>query len=664
MKLISIVGIAVLVLVLMAGASSATVTVTPATDGSSIPADNYSSGLYTTLAGPIIAEGTTAEIGSGTTIILNAPSGFMFNTASSVIATVTAGNLQLGTTNANKASTETATVTNTTITTNVYSKSTGSGASTIRWTGIQVRPTAGTPLASGNINKTGTSIYTASNTNYGTLTEVAGAPSKLVFTSSPVTVTAGVASSSITVQRQDQYNNPNTTGAARTVTLSSDSTGTVTFNPTSLTIGSGSSSATFTYTDTKAGTPTITASSTSPTTITSATQQETVNNPVPTTTSISPSSKTVGDAQFTMNVTGTNFVSGSVVQFNGASRTTTYLNSTALSATIPATDMATAGTSSITVFNPTPGGGTSTGQTFTVNKATPTITFGTAPTPTYLGGNFTVSATTNNTDNGTVTYSYVSGPCAFVSGSNFSSSGAGTCVVQASGVVTTNFTAASAQQSVTIAKATPTLWVSNSPVTYNGAAQSANFSASVGGIASNVLYNSSSTVPSSAGNYTVTANFAPTDSTNYSNLTNAAAGNFIINKATPILSVNNSPVTYTGSAQSATVSSGSVTGTVSNILTGGAASQTNAGTYAVTANFASTDSNYNSTTNAAAGNFIINKATPTLSVTNSPVNYTGSAQSATVSSSYSINEGDTLYIDVNYTDLDSDPGTFDDNATQ
>jgi hypothetical protein len=44
-----------------------------------------------------------------------------------------------------------------------------------------------------------------------------------------------------------------------------------------LSIAPGSSSATFTYTDTQAGTPTITAASTSPTTITSATQVETVN---------------------------------------------------------------------------------------------------------------------------------------------------------------------------------------------------------------------------------------------------------------------------------------------------------------------------------------------------------------------------------------------------
>src|SRR5438034_1288015 len=44
-----------------------------------------------------------------------------------------------------------------------------------------------------------------------------------------------------------------------------------------LTIANGSSSVSFTYTDTQAGTPTLTAASTAPTTITSATQVETVN---------------------------------------------------------------------------------------------------------------------------------------------------------------------------------------------------------------------------------------------------------------------------------------------------------------------------------------------------------------------------------------------------
>jgi len=92
----------------------------------------------------------------------------------------------------------------------------------------------------------------------------------------------------------------------------------------------------------------------------------TVNNLVPTTSSISPDSKNVGNATFTMTVTGTNFVSDSTVLFDGSDLATTYVSSTSLTATIPDTDMTTSGTHSIAVFNPTPGGGTSNSQTFTV----------------------------------------------------------------------------------------------------------------------------------------------------------------------------------------------------------------------------------------------------------------------------------------------------------
>ena len=90
----------------------------------------------------------------------------------------------------------------------------------------------------------------------------------------------------------------------------------------------------------------------------------------------------------------------------------------------------------------------------TAVQVAPTLTFGAAPTPTFLGGNFTVSATTNS--NGALTYSVVSGPCALVGGATFSSSGAGICLVKADTAATASFFAASAQQPVTIAPATPT----------------------------------------------------------------------------------------------------------------------------------------------------------------------------------------------------------------
>src|SRR5205814_969886 len=120
-------------------------------------------------------------------------------------------------------------------------------------------------------------------------------------------------------------------------------------------------------------------------------------NPLPTLTSLSPSSATAGATGFTLTATGTNFVAGSVVQWGGAVRTTTFVSSTQLTAAIPAGDVATAGTDSVTVFSATPGGGTSNAVTFTTNNPAPTATslspssatdIGTAHTLTVTGSNF------------------------------------------------------------------------------------------------------------------------------------------------------------------------------------------------------------------------------------------------------------------------------------
>ncbi|HKV63046.1 MAG TPA: IPT/TIG domain-containing protein [Candidatus Acidoferrum sp.] len=110
-----------------------------------------------------------------------------------------------------------------------------------------------------------------------------------------------------------------------------------------------------------------------------------VNNPVPTTTSISPTSATAGGAGFTLTVNGTNFNASSVVNFNGAPKTTTFVNATQITATILAADIATAGSVNVTVTNPAPGGGTSGVQTFTINNPVPTIT-SLSPTGATAGG--------------------------------------------------------------------------------------------------------------------------------------------------------------------------------------------------------------------------------------------------------------------------------------
>jgi len=92
-----------------------------------------------------------------------------------------------------------------------------------------------------------------------------------------------------------------------------------------------------------------------------------VDNPTPTLTGISPSSATHGGAPFTVTATGTNFVSTSKIQWNGVNLATKFVSSTTLTAEIPKTDIATAGTANLTVETPAPGGGISASQTFTIN---------------------------------------------------------------------------------------------------------------------------------------------------------------------------------------------------------------------------------------------------------------------------------------------------------
>ncbi len=90
-------------------------------------------------------------------------------------------------------------------------------------------------------------------------------------------------------------------------------------------------------------------------------------NPTPKTTSISPSERTAGSSgNFTLTVTGSDFVSGSKVFWNGSERPTTHDSSTQLRATISSSDVATPGVKNVTVVTPAPGGGTSNPQRFTV----------------------------------------------------------------------------------------------------------------------------------------------------------------------------------------------------------------------------------------------------------------------------------------------------------
>ena len=93
-------------------------------------------------------------------------------------------------------------------------------------------------------------------------------------------------------------------------------------------------------------------------------------NPVPTVTSLNPSSALTGGADFTLTVTGTNFVQKSVLRWNGLNRSTIFVSNTQIQASISADDIDDPGIMNINVFNPLPGGGSSNSLPFRIKIPT------------------------------------------------------------------------------------------------------------------------------------------------------------------------------------------------------------------------------------------------------------------------------------------------------
>jgi hypothetical protein len=89
-------------------------------------------------------------------------------------------------------------------------------------------------------------------------------------------------------------------------------------------------------------------------------------NPAPAISFLTPSSTPAGGPSFILTVNGSDFVSGSVVRWNGSARSTTYVNASQVTAAIFAGDITTPGAASVTVFNPPPAGGESTAAAFSI----------------------------------------------------------------------------------------------------------------------------------------------------------------------------------------------------------------------------------------------------------------------------------------------------------
>ena len=223
-----------------------------------------------------------------------------------------------------------------------------------------------------NIDKTGTG-YTlvATSTSLTQATSnlfniTAGSANKLVFNQQPTNTSTGVAiTPAVTITVQDAGGNT-VTGSSASITIAiGTNPGGGTLSGTK-TINAVNGVATFSNLSIdKPGTGyKLSASSSGLTGTTSTTFNVTASNPVPTITTISPTSQ-IKNTAFTLTVNGTNFVTTSVVYINTTAYTTTYINATQLQVSISSLAKA---SYTVKVTNPAPGGGTSNTKTLTITN--------------------------------------------------------------------------------------------------------------------------------------------------------------------------------------------------------------------------------------------------------------------------------------------------------
>jgi hypothetical protein len=165
--------------------------------------------------------------------------------------------------------------------------------------------------------------------------------------------------------------------------------------------------------------------------------------------SISPASATTGGPSFTLTVTGSNFASGSVVRWRGVNRTTTFQSATQLVATIPASDIATAGTAAVQVASSN--GAVSNSVTFTITGASAALKSISPGSAAQGGSGFTLNVTGTGFVNGSsvVRWKGANRPTTFInstqlsaaiSAADIASAGTANVTVNTSGVVSNALT--------------------------------------------------------------------------------------------------------------------------------------------------------------------------------------------------------------------------------
>jgi sugar lactone lactonase YvrE len=298
------------------------------------------------------------------------------------------------------------------------------------------------------------------------------------------------------------------------------------------------------------------------------------------------------------------------------------LNVSNATQTIPLTGIATSGTTSTTTTLGSSQNPSTFGQSVTIT-ATVAATSGTAtPTGTVqfsVDGNPAGLAVTLN--GGTATYV----TSALVAGTH------GVTAIYSPLAGSAFGTSSAIALSQVVNHATPNVnWATPAAINYGTALSAIQFNATATYNGSNVVGNFGytpilGTVPG-AGTQTLSVTFTPTDTTDYSSITKTVS--LTVNQATPALVLTCVEVIYDGNPHTC---SGAATGLNGVVLVGAwgfnPSSETNAGSYAITGTFTSTDPNYAGGT--TGGTLKIDKATPTITwATPAPITY-GTALSAT-----------------------------------
>ena len=128
--------------------------------------------------------------------------------------------------------------------------------------------------------------------------------------------------------------------------------------------------------------------------------EQQINFPKPSLKAMSPTTAQAGGTAFTLTVTGKSFSPGSLVEWNGSPLVTTFLSVSQMTTKVPASLIANPGTSTVTVFTSSPGGGTSaTSLTFTITPAPSNVpTINSISPTTALAGSQGVTLVINGTN--------------------------------------------------------------------------------------------------------------------------------------------------------------------------------------------------------------------------------------------------------------------------